>query len=233
MSTAATKSPLTTPSAIKIDLTGINGNGSGRNGGGPDNNGHQGNEDERGDHSPSLYQIGMWVAIASIFMLFMALTGTYIMLVSGSNTWQSIKMPKMLWASTAIIFISSISVERARRSLNHYNENQYLRWLYVTLGLGLGFISLQIVVWQRLAEQGIYAATNQHRFFFYLLTGVHGLHLLGGTLALVYLILRTYYRRLDKREEIKRQAVSKAVSTYWHFMGILWIYIFLLLFFWK
>jgi cytochrome c oxidase subunit III len=135
---------------IKLDLSGVSGNGSGHNGGGgPNGGGNDGGDDDK-RFSPSLYRIGMWVAIASIFMLFMALTGTYIMLVAGSSVWQTLKMPKLLWFSTALIIASSLTFELARQSLNDYKVLLYQKLLYITLALGLGFISIQIVVWQEI-----------------------------------------------------------------------------------
>ncbi|HYE66504.1 MAG TPA: cytochrome c oxidase subunit 3, partial [Pyrinomonadaceae bacterium] len=91
----------------------------------------------------------------------------------------------------------------------------------------------QLLAWQELISQGIYLASNPHSSFFYLLTGAHGVHLLGGVLALDYLLLRTRHRRSEKNAELKRQTTAGVVSLYWHFMDGLWIYLFLLLFLWR
>jgi cytochrome c oxidase subunit 3 len=99
--------------------------------------------------------------------------------------------------------------------------------------LGAAFVVSQLLAWRQLVRQGVYVATNPHSSFFYLLTATHGIHLMGGLIALVYLLLRT--RRLDTGERAlaNRSAVADAVSLYWHFMDGLWIYLFLLLFFWR
>jgi cytochrome c oxidase subunit 3 len=76
-------------------------------------------------------------------------------------------------------------------------------------------------------------AANPHSSFFYVLTGAHGLHLLGGILGLDFLLLRSWRKRFDERGTAKRQAVVDAVALYWHFMDGLWIYLFLLLFLWR
>ena len=75
-------------------------------------------------------------------------------------------------------------------------SNLHRRWLLVTVVLGLGFLGSQLIAWQQLVRQGIYVSSNPHSSFFYLLTATHGVHLLGGLVALVYLSLRT--RRLER-----------------------------------
>ena len=109
----------------------------------------------------------------------------------------------------------------------------YSGWLLLTGLLGLGFLSSQLFAWRQLVRQGVYLAGNPHSSFFYLLTAAHGLHLLGGILALSYLVIRTRKRRDTVEGEARRAGATDAVTIYWHFMDVLWIYLFLLLFFWK
>src|SRR6267143_4481802 len=87
------------------------------------------------------YRIGAWVAIGSILMLFVALTSAYIVRSASSNDWQPIAMPKVLWLSTALILISSITMEHSRRSLRQKNDAGYGRWLIITIALGLSFLA--------------------------------------------------------------------------------------------
>jgi cytochrome c oxidase subunit 3 len=142
-------------------------------------------------------------------------------------------MPKILLLSTALIIASSGTLELARRKLKEAFEDKYKVWLLLTTALGAAFVVSQLLAWRQLVRQGVYVATNPHSSFFYLLTATHGIHLMGGLIALVYLLLRT--RRLDTGERAlaNRSAVADAVSLYWHFMDGLWIYLFLLLFFWR
>ena len=98
--------------------------------------------------------------------------------------------------------------------------------------LGVGFVVSQLSAWRQLVKQGIYVSSNPHSSFFYLLTATHGVHLLGGLVALTYLTLRVR-RYEDKLEVQKSQAAADVVTLYWHFMDVLWIYVFVLLFFWK
>jgi cytochrome c oxidase subunit 3 len=178
--------------------------------------------------------IGMWVALGSILMMFTALTSAYIVRTRLSDDWRPLWMPYTLWLSTALILMSSITFEVARRSLKKGWEQAYSRSLLVTVFLGLGFLAAQLFSWRQLVAQGIYLDSNPHSSFFYLLTGVHGVHLLGGILALDYLLLRNRRHGVAQSEaKGKRQVLADVVGIYWHFLDGLWVYLFLLLFFWR
>src|SRR5205085_10644710 len=98
----------------------------------------------------------------------------------------------------------------------------------LTVMLGLAFLASQLMAWRQLVAQGIYVSSNPHSSFFYVLTGAHALHLLGGILGLDYLLLRSRRRLSEEHGEEKRLAIVSSVALYWHFMGGLWIYLFLL-----
>jgi cytochrome c oxidase subunit 3 len=113
-------------------------------------------------------------------------------------------------------------------------HNAYAKYVLLTALLGIGFLASQLMAWRQLAAQGIYVASHPHSSFFYLLTGAHALHLVGGLLALAFLWIRS--RRVQFLEPAlvtRRQATADAVTIYWHFMDGLWIYLFLLLFLWR
>ncbi len=205
------------------------GNGSRRNPGGDD-----GGDGSRYDGVPQRYRIGMWLAVGSIAMLFTALTSAYVMRAGGSG-WDDIQLPGLLWVSTALIVTSSVTIELARRALRRDEYATYRHWLTVSLLLGFGFLAAQVCAWRQLAAQGIYLASNPHSSFFYLLTGLHALHLLGGILGLSFLLWRATraMRDVSKQTALKRRAAADAVGIYWHFMDGLWVYLFALLFFWR
>jgi cytochrome c oxidase subunit 3 len=185
------------------------------------------------ENSPERYRIGMWIALASILMLFTALTSAYLVRAGTGNDWRPIQMPRMLWASTALILTSSLTISIARRALKSKDHPAYKRWLLLTVVLGLGFLATQLLAWRQLVAQRVYVSTNPHSSFFYLLTAVHGVHLLGGIFGLDYLLLRSWRKASDKKGEIRREAAAGAVALYWHFMDGLWIFLFLLLFLWR
>ena len=204
------------------------GNGFRKNGGG-----RFGRDGEPLQFSPSRYRIGAWAGIGGIVMLFTALASAYIVRSASGNDWRPIVMPKVLWLSTAVIVISSVTMEISRRSLKQDKNSSYSSWLMVTVVLGLGFVASQLVAWRQLWRQGVYMSSNPHSSFFYLFTAAHGVHLVGGLLALSYLLLRTRKKRDTIEGELRRIGAADAASIYWHFMDGLWITLFLLLFFWK
>src|SRR5437762_12273162 len=144
-----------------------NGNGFHKNGGGGD--------DSPFRFSPARYRIGVYMAIGSILMLFVALTSAYIVRSASSNDWHRIAMPKILWLSTALLVTSSVTIELARRSLKRKNESGYGLWLINTVVLGVAFVASQLAAWRQLVRQGVYLASNPYNSFFYLFTGAHGL----------------------------------------------------------
>jgi cytochrome c oxidase subunit 3 len=201
------------------------GNGFHKNGGGKDGGNFR--------FSPARYRIGVWVAMGSILMLFVALTSAYIVRSAAAPDWKPVAMPKILWLSTGLLIVSSLTFEIARRSLKQQRDQLYTRWLINTAALGVGFVVSQLFAWRQLAKQGVYLSTNPYSSFFYLFTAAHGLHLLGGLLALAFLLIRTRRRRETVEGELRRVGSADAVSLYWHFMDALWIALFLLLMLWK
>jgi len=171
----------------------------------------------------------MWVVLGSVVMLFVALSSAYIVL-SGGEGWFPIRMPRMFFLSTGVILMSSITMSVARRSLKQGSEGSYRRFLWLTLLLGLGFLAAQLFGWRQLVAEGVYFSGRPHSSFFYLFTGMHGIHLLGGILGLIYLAGRS--RRWSEQEE-KKQTLTDAVALYWHFMDGVWIWLFLLLLLWR
>ena len=205
--------------------------GGGPGGGGP--GGEGGGEGPR-RFSAERYRLGVLVAIASILMMFTALASALIVR-SGLHTtkdWQGGQMPTFVYVSTGLIVLSSLTFMRAKASLRHSEEAGYQLWLTVTLLLGLGFLAAQVLAWRQLVAAGVYLASNPHSSFFYVLTGLHAIHLLGGILALAY--LHWFARRgAGPEADLKRRALTDVVGIYWHFMDVLWVFLFLLLFFWR
>jgi cytochrome c oxidase subunit III len=187
------------------------------------------------DAKPYQYRIGMWVAVAAILMMFAALTSAYVFR-AGTVGWRPISIPPLMWASTLVILASSGTFELARKSLRREDAKGYRLWLWASLALGAMFLVCQFLAWRQLVAQGIYLATNPHSSFFYVLTGLHGLHLAGGVAGLGYLIARAGGEAAaGARRDAKALGAARAdaVGIYWHFMDGLWLYLFGLLFFWR
>jgi cytochrome c oxidase subunit III len=171
------------------------------------------------------YRIAIWVAIASISVLFLALTVVMLARAVYSNNWIHTAVPPLLYFNTLVLVTSSFTFELSKRALKMEASAQFARWLYLTTGLGITFIVGQLVAWRELVAQGIYITTNPSSSFLYLLTAAHGLHLLGGILALLYLVFRRSKILINPQ---KRIAVD-ITAIYWHFMDGLWIYLLVLL----
>jgi cytochrome c oxidase subunit 3 len=120
-------------------------------------------------------------------------------------------------------------MELARRALGRNDYGSLKRWIVATTLLGVFFLVGQVIAWQQLATQGIYVNSHPHSSFFYLLTSLHALHLLGGVIALCYVTVNALRMRIG----IKQRTAVGVTATYWHFMDGLWVYLFALLFFWK
>ncbi len=179
------------------------------------------------------YRIGMLVSLASIAMLFTSLSSAYIVRSGVTYDWYPIAVPRVMFGSTALLLLGSVSIELARRKLKQGLAGTYSKYLLLTLLLGIGFVVSQLLAWRQLAAQGIFISTHPHSSFFYTLTGTHAVHIIGGLLGLSILWWRSRRRPLDEPGMSKRQAAADAVAIYWHFMDALWIYLFLLLFLWR
>lgn len=175
------------------------------------------------------YKLGVWVGVGGIVMFFAALTSAMVVRSGLSNDWQSFGVPRVLFLSTAILLISSFTLEGARRRMAAADWSGVRAWVNATAALGLVFLGCQLLGWRALSDRGIFLASNPANSFYYLLTAGHGLHLLGGVLALGYVWLRV---RAPLRWPT-REPVIEAVALYWHFMDVLWIYILGLLVFWR
>ena len=185
------------------------------------------------DHVGSRYRIGMWVALASVMMMFTSLSSAYVVRAGTARDWFPISMPRVLLVSTALILISSVTLEIARRNLKRSLHGAYAKYVLVTALLGVGFLASQLIAWRQLAAHGVYLASHPHSSFFYVLTGAHAVHLIGGLLGLLFVLIRARRRTTEPVRIAKRQATADAVTIYWHFMDVLWIYLFLLLFLWR
>lgn len=182
----------------------------------------------RGLPTAKTYRIGMWIALVPILMLFISFTSAMVVRRGLSDDWVATPIPGILWLNTVLLLASSLTLERARRSLKRGLGEAFARWLLLTTALGVAFVGGQFIAWRDLVSQGIYLASNPSSSFFYLLTVAHGVHLFGGLLALLYLNTRV---RAYTAASAPRATALDVTAIYWHFMDGLWIYVFMLLLF--
>ena len=182
--------------------------------------------------SPEAYRLTMWMVLAAIVMMFGALSAAYAYLILSQEHQTPVPMPRMFFVSTGLILVSSLTFQRAKRSLQQDRAGAYLRWLLATLGLGIGFLVSQLIGWRELARAGVYFSGHPRSTFFYLATALHGGHLLGGIGLVLYLVIRRL-RPLWQLHAEKNTAWTRVVGLYWHAMDGIWIWLFALLLIFK
>jgi cytochrome c oxidase subunit 3 len=168
---------------------------------------------------PGVYRIGLIATCVSIFAFFSALVLAYYWRSTTPPFWDPIQLPSTLWLSTALILASSVTFEIARRVFRKGLWRLASRLLLVTAMLGAAFLASQITAWRELVVKGAYLAQNPHSSFFFLFTGLHAAHLVGGLVALAIVVLG----------RSKRRELVDVVAYYWHFLGLLWIALFIVL----
>jgi cytochrome c oxidase subunit III len=199
-------------------------------------------------------RLGMICAIVTVSMVFVSLTSAYVVrrglptFDDSTRTyfrdWGSVQLPWLLLAiNTALLLISSLTMEGARRDITRRAALAPLRsipgvllgkektfpWLGVTVVLGFGFLIGQWIAWGELRSRGFFVDTNPNSSFVYLLTATHAVHLAGGIVALLWAGITS----LLGRPVEGRRIVVDVAAWYWHFMAALWIYVFALLAFMK
>jgi cytochrome c oxidase subunit 3 len=169
---------------------------------------------------------GIWVGLAAIAMSFAAFTSALYVREGAATDWHHLPIPPILWFNTLALIGSSVTLEIARRRTAAYmrgkesNRSVPISWLGATLALGLIFVVGQYLAWLNLRSAGLFLATNPNSSFFYVLTAVHAIHVLGGLGGLTRVIVKFLHPALSLR-----RSTMDATSYYWHFMGILWLYL--------
>jgi cytochrome c oxidase subunit 3 len=217
----------------------ITGSGSPNGGGG--NNGGGGGDGPDGE-PPNLKQrfnseklrVLTFFLLLAIMMTFGGLIAAYVVIATnGVAEWQPFNLPVQVWISTCLILASSVTYHFGQQAVENNIHSAAKKWLIATTGLGAAFISSQIMAWIALTNRGLYMSGNPYAGFFYILTAVHAIHVIGGISALGSVLLRSWAPTTDPERIKRRSAIAKVVGWYWHFMGGLWIVLFVLLGFWK
>lgn len=222
----------------KRPLLGGSGGANGGNGGGGNNGG-----DEPFDNSQTeqLYEKSFGIPkILTMFLLvvvtmtFSGVIGAYIVIsTNGVEEWKPFNLPFQVYFSTLLILASSFTYYAAQRSILFNKQQKSKNWLLVTTILGGMFVSSQILAWLQLVNRGLYVQSNPYVAFFYFMTALHAAHVLGGIIALGYVVLQNWQPTEAEKLIERRRDISRAVGWYWHFMGGLWLVLLCLLGFWK
>lgn len=167
----------------------------------------------------------MWIAIGSIVMMFAGMTSAYIVKKNQGN-WLAIELPQVFWYSTAVILASSVTMFLANTALKAGKTSFYKTLITITAILGVAFISMQWDGFKDLETRGIALIgpqSNSASSFLFVITGLHMLHVLGGVIALIITFFRSFWVQEDQINLVPTQIVA----TYWHFVDVLWIYLFI------
>jgi len=196
--------------------------------------------------TPKRYSTAIAIGMVSILMFFMALASAFIVLRRGSTAWVTVHLPRILWLNTLVLLGSSFSLERARSRLSLADLAGFRKLWSLTTALGCLFVLGQFVAWRLLVGQGVYIASNQASSFvawrllvgqgvyiasnqacsfFYVFTGAHAAHLLGGLAALLFVLTRNF-----EKSQISVSTAADIASYYWHFMDGLWVFLLALLY---
>jgi len=168
------------------------------------------------------HKFTLWIAIASILMMFAGLTSAFIV-KSNLVGWRNIDMPKVFWASTAAIVSSSVTIQMALRAFRQRDMRLYRSLILVTLLLGVAFVVLQWFGFKNLWDQQqiTWKGTSGAGQFLYVIFGLHALHVVGGVIALLVLFIKAFFGKT----KVYSPVPTEVTATYWHFVDLLWIYL--------
>ncbi len=169
-------------------------------------------------------KFGMWLFLASVMMLFMSLTSAYIVRQAEGN-WVFFELPSLFYLTSIIIIGSSVSMQWAFFAAKKDNQEMTKTMVLITTILGLLFLIGQFFGWKQLVAGSIYLVGNPSGSFLYILTGLHALHIISAIVFLLIVLISAFKGRIHS----KNMAQVEMCTTYWHFLGGLWLYLFIFL----
>jgi cytochrome c oxidase subunit 3 len=169
-------------------------------------------------------KFALWLFIVSVVMIFAALTSAYIVRQAEGN-WQIFDLPPLFWITSALILISSFTMHGAYLAAKRDNLEMVKVGMIVTTLLGIGFLVGQVLAWGELVANNVYLVGNPSGSFVYVLSGLHGLHIVGGVVFLVITLIATFRYKVHS----KNLSLIEMCTTFWHFLDALWLYLFVFL----
>jgi cytochrome c oxidase subunit III len=168
------------------------------------------------------HKFTLWAAMAGIIMMFAGLTSAYIVKRDQSG-WTSFIIPRAFWYSTAVILVSSLTVQMALRSFKEREMQRYRNLITTTAILGVLFMILQWMGFRHIWKSGITFHGSGAGQFLYVIAGLHVLHVLAGVIALIVLFIKAFSARIRSYDNTP----IELMSIYWHFVDLLWLYLFI------
>jgi cytochrome c oxidase subunit III len=170
------------------------------------------------------HKFTLWVGIGSLLMMFAGLTSAYIVKRNLAN-WQAFDLPQFFWYSTVAIVLSSVTIFLAEKAFKQREMRKYRSLVIATLILGVLFIVFQLLGFQQLYAKEITLTGNVSYSFMYVIICMHAAHVVGGLIALLVLFAKAFSKKTRNYNSVP----VELVSTYWHFVDVLWIYLLLFL----
>lgn len=182
-------------------------------------------EDAKKPRSMNPKKFALWLFIVSVCMLFGGWTSSYLV-ARAEPGWVNIQLPPEFWLNSGIIVLSSVSMVWAQRAAKKDNLDHVKLALTVTTVLGLAFLAGQVFAWSKLVEMKyFFAGGSSASSFIYLLTGFHGLHIVSGVIVLLIALVASFRYKIHSKSMLRMELCA----TYWHFLGVLWLYLFVFL----
>ena len=172
-------------------------------------------------------RFGLWAFLGTVSMLFIGFTSAYIVRRTAVD-WRALPAPALLWWNTAALLLSSVTLERSRQRQRAHDGAGVGAWLAATGLLALAFVAGQLRAWRLLGALGYFLSSNPHSSFFYLLSGAHVVHVGGGLLWFLSVLVTLRARGATSPSAGRSLSL---LATYWHFLGALWLYVAFLIFF--
>jgi len=169
-------------------------------------------------------KFALWLFIVSVVMVFAGMTSAYIVR-QGEGNWLEFNLPNVFWYTSGIIILSSLSLQWAYSSAKKDNFNNIKIGLLITVILGIAFLVGQWFSWEALVAEDVYFVGNPSGSFMYVFTGLHAVHLISGVIFLIIVLISALRNKIHSQ----KLAQLEMCVTYWHFLGGLWLYLFMFL----
>jgi len=166
----------------------------------------------------------LWLFVVSIIMLFASQTSAYLVRRAEGN-WLEFEMPRIFWYSTGVLLVSSLAMQTAYYAAKKDNFRLLKIAISITFVLGLTFLWMQFEGWKQLVAMNVYFVGNPSGSFFYVFTGLHGFHIISGIIVLIYAWIAVFKQKVHS----KNLRQIQICATYWHFLDLLWLYLFVFL----
>ena len=169
-------------------------------------------------------KFALWLFIVTVVMIFAAFTSAHIVRQADGD-WLIYDLPSMLWYTSGIIILSSVFMQWAYIAAKKDKLEQVKLSLGITTILGILFLFGQLKAWEQMVDANVYFTGNPAGSFLYIFTGIHALHLISGVIYLIYMLISSLRNKVHSENMLNMEMSS----TWWHFLGGLWIYLFIFL----